>query len=322
MNFSTKLREHFPGAEIRENVPLGKMTTFRCGGNAACFVSPKDARELSELLTFLRDEGEAVFLLGRGSNILVSDSGFSGTVLSMREHFSDIAVSDDGKIRAGSGALMPDVSREALSRGLSGLEFMAGIPGTIGGGVRMNAGAYGSEIRDIILEATLLLPDGTVRYFKKDELALSYRHSRIPELSAVVIEAVFQGIPKKTEEIRARMDDLQQRRRDKQPLNYGSAGSTFKRPEGYFAGKLIQDAGMKGFRIGDAAISEKHAGFVVNLGSASSSDVYRVISAVQREVMRQFSVRLEREVILLGDFPEEDAPVDAVIQGESDVIFS
>ena len=285
MNFSTKLREHFPGAEIRENVPLGKMTTFRCGGNAACFVSPKDARELSELLTFLRDEGEAVFLLGRGSNILVSDSGFSGTVLSMREHFSDIAVSDDGKIRAGSGALMPDVSRAALSRGLSGLEFMAGIPGTIGGGVRMNAGAYGSEIRDIILEATLLLPDGTVRYFKKDELALSYRHSRIPELSAVVIEAVFQGIPKKTEEIRARMDDLQQRR-------------------------------------GDAAISEKHAGFVVNLGSASSSDVYRVISAVQREVMRQFSVRLEREVILLGDFPEEDAPVDAVIQEESDVIFS
>ncbi len=308
MNFSTKeLQKRFPDLEIRENVPLGTMTTFRCGGTAARFVSPGDSRELSELLQFLRRAEEPYFLLGRGSNILVSDSGFPGTVVSMREHFSEISVSDDGRITAGAGALMPDVSRTALSRGLSGFEFMAGIPGTVGGGVRMNAGAYGSEIRDILLRAKLLLPEGTVSGFSQDELELSYRSSRVPELQAVVIEAVFKGTPKDPEEIRTLTEELQKRRRDKQPLNYGSAGSTFKRPEGYFAGKLIEDAGMKGFRIGDAAVSEKHAGFVVNLGNASATDVYRVIRAVQKKVFSEFSVHLQREVILLGDFPETDA---------------
>lgn len=307
MNFSTeKLRERFPELEVRENAPFGAATTFRCGGSAARMAFPKDDRELSELLRFLKEEGEPCVLLGRGSNILVSDSGYPGTVVSMRGHFSEIRVGDGGRIDCGSGALMPDVARAALSAGISGFEFMAGIPGTVGGGIRMNAGAYGSEIRDILVTARLLLPDGTIRDFSAEELDLSYRHSKIPELGAAAVGAVFRGKPGDPAEIAHLMEELQERRRDKQPLNYGSAGSTFKRPEGYFAGKLIQDAGMKGFRIGDAVVSEKHAGFVVNLGNASASDVYQVIRSVQKAVYEQFSVRLEREVILLGDFPDGD----------------
>lgn len=304
MSFSIKLRERFPALNVEENVPLGLMTTFRAGGFASCFVSPRNAEELREILAFVREENEPYFLLGRGSNILVSDSGFDGTVISMREYFRDVTAEEDGRLIAGAGAMMPEVSRAALDAGLTGLEFMAGIPGTVGGGIRMNAGAYGSEIRDVLEWAELLLPDGSIRRKNAEELDLSYRHSVIPSLSAVVLRAAFSLERKDPEAIRTRMEELQERRREKQPLQYGSAGSTFKRPEGYFAGKLIEDAGLKGFRIGDAAVSEKHAGFVVNLKDASASDLYRVIRAVQDRVFETSGVRLEREVILLGDFPE------------------
>ncbi|MBR6321685.1 MAG: UDP-N-acetylmuramate dehydrogenase, partial [Lachnospiraceae bacterium] len=200
---------------------------------------------------------------------------------------------------------LPELAREALSFGLSGLEFASGIPGSVGGGLVMNAGAYGSELKNVVTGAELLFPDGSVRRLSNEELQLSYRHSVIPELKAAVLSADFRLEPGNTEAIREKMEDLNSRRREKQPLNYGSAGSTFKRPPGYFAGKLIEDAGLKGLRIGDAAVSEKHAGFVINHGNACASDVYRVICHVQRTVKERFGVRLEREVILLGSFPQD-----------------
>ncbi len=301
MNFSTELIDALPGLEIRQDAPLGLLTTFRCGGNASRIVYPQSEAELAELLKLLKDAGEEYFILGRGSNILVSDRGYAGTVISLREHFAQIESPKEGMLLAGAGAMMPDLSKAACSSGLAGLEFMAGIPGTVGGGVRMNAGAYGSEMKDVLVSARLLLPDGSIRSFDAGELDLSYRHSRIPELNAVVLSAVFSLEKGEPEIVRQKMDDLQSRRREKQPLNYGSAGSTFKRPEGYFAGKLIDDAGLRGFRIGDAAVSEKHAGFVVNLGSATASEVCSVIRHVQETVWETFGVKLEREVIFLGE---------------------
>ena len=302
MNFSIDFSDAFPDLPLQKDAPFGALTTFRCGGTAAYMVSPRDASELSRVTAFLKAREISTFVLGRGSNILVSDSGYPGVVISMREHFQDISFPEETILRAGSGALMPDAAREALRHGLSGLEFASGIPGTIGGGLRMNAGAYGSELKDILLRAEVLLPDGTVREYTAGELQLSYRHSIIPEIQGIVLSADFRLEKGDPQRIREKMDDLNGRRREKQPLNLGSAGSTFKRPEGYFAGKLIEDSGLKGFRIGNAAVSEKHAGFVVNLGDAKSADVYRVIRAVQETVFEKFGVRLEPEVILLGDF--------------------
>lgn len=292
-------------SDIRENAPLGAVTTFRCGGCAKRLISPKNTEELQAVVRLLSDAGEPYFVLGRGSNILVSDEGYEGTVVSLREHMNSISRLSGTELRAEAGVMLPELAREALSFGLSGLEFASGIPGSVGGGLVMNAGAYGSELKNVVTGAELLFPDGSIRRLSNEELQLSYRHSVIPELKAAVLSADFRLEPGSSEAIREKMEDLNSRRREKQPLNYGSAGSTFKRPPGYFAGKLIEDAGLKGFRIGDAAVSEKHAGFVINLGNACASDVYRVICHVQQTVKARFGVMLEREVILLGNFQQD-----------------
>ena len=295
----------FTGLTAPENIltdaPMAAYTTFRAGGSCDFLISPENTEELQKILAACTEHQIPYFILGRGSNLLVSDKGFRGAVISLRKHFSGI--SRDGlRITAGAGALLSQVSEEALLAGLQGFEFASGIPGTVGGAVRMNAGAYGSEMRDCVESAELLLPDSTIRTFSHDALELSYRSSVVEALSAVVLEATFLLTPGDPAEIRARMDDLNQRRRDKQPLELASAGSTFKRPAGFYAGKLIDDAGLRGFRIGNAGVSEKHAGFVVNYGGASASEIYQVILHVKEEVQRQFHVELEPEVRLLGDF--------------------
>ncbi len=281
--------------------PLSRHTTFRIGGPCKAYVVPESREELLKAVSLLRERKEPFFILGRGSNLLVSDTGFWGVVLSLREHLRTIRIEGETLIAEG-GALLSETAREALGAGLAGLEFASGIPGTLGGGLVMNAGAYGSELKDVFLSAEVLLPDGTVRTIGPEEMALSYRHSVLQENHGIVLRAVLglkRGDPG---EIRAKMDDLNARRREKQPLEFASAGSTFKRPEGYYAGKLIEDAGLKGFRIGDAEVSEKHAGFVINRGNATADEVDRVIRHVIREVEKNSGVTLHPEVQYLGEF--------------------
>lgn len=286
---------------LQENLPLASHTTFRTGGAAAFFVSPKTEEGLAALLARLRETETPYFILGRGSNLLVSDRGYPGVIVSLREFMNGIFC-EGTTITAGGGAMLYEIAKEAEKRGLAGLEFAAGIPGTAGGALRMNAGAYGSEMKDVVLHARLLRPDGEICTLENRELAFRYRGSLVEDSGDVVLSVAYGLTEDDPLKIRERTEELLLRRREKQPLEYGSAGSTFKRPEGYFAGKLIEDCGLKGARIGDACVSTKHAGFIVNLGNASSEDVYRLILKVQDTVYEKTGVRLEREVLLLGEF--------------------
>ena len=286
---------------VEENVSFRKLTTFMAGGNARWFVSPASEEMLKDLLTFMNTRGVPFFLLGRGANVLASDKGFEGVIVSLRKHFADISCSGI-YLNAGAGALMTDVAKTALDNSLTGFEFASGIPGTIGGGLFMNAGAYGGELKDVVISVRLLQRNGEIRTVPNEEMEFSYRRSVLSENGAVALETVLKLEKGDRETIRARMQELGARRKEKQPLEFASAGSTFKRPEGHFAGALIEEAGLKGFRIGNAGVSETHAGFVVNYKDASADDIYRVIRHVQTEVLRCSGVLLEREVRLLGEF--------------------
>ena len=278
--------------------PMSEHTTFKVGGPADIFVTPDDADELADVLEACREADVPYFVLGCGSDLLVSDEGYRGVIISMTEEF--IGVSVDGReMSCQAGVGLREASEMACELGLSGLEFACGIPGSIGGACYMNAGAYNGCIADVLKSVRVLLPDGTVDTLSVDELDLGYRKSRIADEGMVVLSATFLLKPGDPEEIREVMDDLTRRREEKQPLELPSAGSTFKRPEGYFAGKLISDAGLKGWQSGGAAVSTKHAGFVVNVGDATAADVHAVIEHVQDEVERQFGVRLEPEVRFL-----------------------
>ncbi len=301
MSFSSELALIAGAENVQENVSFKELTTFQAGGPCRYLLSPADTETLAKLLAFLKAREIPVFILGRGSNLLVSSKGFPGVVISLRKHFSGVTVRGT-EMEAGAGALMTAASREAQKHGLKGLEFMSGIPGTVGGGLVMNAGAYGAEIRDVLKSADLLFPDGSVRTLSKDELDLSYRRSAIPAMGAVALSARFVLTPGDPDEIAAYMDELNKRRREKQPLEYGSAGSAFKRPEGHFAGALIEGAGLKGFSVGDACVSEKHAGFIVNKGSATPEEIYAVIRHVIGVVKEKSGVTLEPEIRLLGEF--------------------
>ena len=289
---------------VRVNEPMASHCTFRAGGPAAYFVTADTGDELTALIEFLEDSGEKYFILGNGSNILVSDKGYDGVMIRLGKAFEDISRNGD-RLIAGSAAPLVKVSVYAAECGLSGLEFASGIPGTIGGAVYMNAGAYGGEIKQILEYADILYrKDGHsfVQRKSAEELDLSYRHSSLKESPGTVLEASF--ILKEDDKtlIKQRMNELKIKRQEKQPLEYGSAGSTFKRPEGYFAGKLIEDSGLRGASCGDACVSEKHCGFIVNKGKASASDIYRLMCEVQEKVRADHGVSLEPEVILLGDF--------------------
>ncbi|MCI1666136.1 MAG: UDP-N-acetylmuramate dehydrogenase [Atopobiaceae bacterium] len=281
--------------------PMSEHTTFECGGPAALFVSPSTPTQTGDVLAACREAHVETFVLGRGSDLLVSDEGFDGVVVSMSEDMDDVVV-EGGAMTCQSGVALADASEMACELGLTGLEFACGIPGSVGGAVFMNAGAYGGCVADVLDRVRVLTADGHVRDIAVDDLELGYRTSRVRTEGMVVVSATFDLDEGDPDTIRDTMDDLTRRREDKQPLDMASAGSTFKRPEGHFAGKLIADAGLQGYRVGAAEVSTKHAGFVVNTGGATAADVVAVITHVQDEVERTSGVRLEPEVRFLGRF--------------------
>ena len=281
--------------------PMKKHTTFRIGGPADYFLLPVSAEEVSGILEICRQEGLPFFILGNGSNLLVSDEGYRGAIIQMYRNYNMIQV-EGTTVRAGAGALLSAIAVAAREASLTGFEFAGGIPGTLGGAVVMNAGAYGGEMKDVLREAVVMNARGEILTIPAEELELGYRTSIIKKEGYIVLEAVLSLQPGDQQEIRARMRDLADRRISKQPLEYPSAGSTFKRPEGYFAGKLIMDAGLRGYRVGGAMVSEKHCGFVINENNATAADVRVLMNDVTDKVKEKFGVTLEPEVKLLGDF--------------------
>ena len=286
---------------VLENEPMKNHTSFRVGGNARYLVQPSCESEAIGLIELLRKRGEKFFVMGNGSNLLVSDKGYDGVIVKIAKNLSEIQVEGE-TIKAQGGALLSAVAAAALENELEGFEFASGIPGTIGGALAMNAGAYGGEIRDVIVEADVLSADGRHLTLSRDEMELGYRTSAISRDGYIVLGALLRLKKGCREDIKNRMAELTKMRKDKQPLNFPSAGSTFKRPEGHFAGKLISDAGLKGYSIGGACVSEKHAGFIVNNNDATDGDVFKLIEYVREKVFEEFGVSLENEVKLLGDF--------------------
>jgi UDP-N-acetylmuramate dehydrogenase len=280
---------------------MDKHTTFRTGGKADCYIKVSSQKELCDLIKLLKTMEREYYIVGNGSNLLVSDEGYKGIIISMLGSMSDISVDGD-LIYAQAGALNSQVARVAKDNSLTGLEFAAGIPGTVGGAMIMNAGAYDGEMAGVVKSVDILNKNGEVMTLTNSEMDFGYRHSAIKNSGHIVLGASFKLQKGDVASIEAKMQDFASRRREKQPLEYPSAGSTFKRPEGLFAGKLIQDAGLKGYTVGGAQVSEKHAGFVINKGNATSSDVYRLIKDVQAKVLENSGVELEPEVIMLGKF--------------------
>lgn len=299
-NFLEKLATIIPEQNILLDEPMKKHTTFRIGGNADMFVSP-EIHQVPQILSLAKEYEVPVTIIGNGSNLLVGDMGIRGLVLSFGKGADDVAVKGT-RITIGAGALLSKVANEAVKNSLTGFEFAAGIPGSLGGAVVMNAGAYDGEIKDVLVEAKVLTPEGEVLTLASEELDLSYRHSCIPEKGYIVLEATIELTPGDEMAIREKMADFKSRRVEKQPLEYPSAGSTFKRPEGYFAGKLIQDAELRGYTVGGAQVSEKHCGFVINKGGATAADVLQLIEDVKGIVYDKFQVEMEPEVKMIGEF--------------------
>lgn len=288
------------GAEnVRVSEPMSKHTTFEIGGPADVYVMPKTPEDVAAVVKACRDADVPMIAVGNGSDLLVSDDGLRCVVMQLLDNMAGVRV-EGTRIVAQAGATNAQVARIALDAGLAGYEFASGIPGTVGGAAIMNAGAYGGEFKDVCVELACVTPEGEAVRVSREEADLSYRHSMMADAGYVVTEVVFDFVPDDAAAIEARMEDLRARREEKQPLEMPSAGSTFKRPEGYFAGKLIQDAGLRGYRVGGAQVSEKHTGFVVNAGGATAEDVRRLISDVQERVFEKFGVRLEPEVKMLG----------------------
>lgn len=281
--------------QVSEQEPLKRHVTFRTGGNADYFVTVDSAGKLAQLIKYLNEEHINYYILGNGSNLLFPDEGYRGVIIKIGR-FADDLVVENTQIRAGAGVRLSQVAHAAYQASLTGMEFAAGIPGTLGGAVVMNAGAYGGEMKDVLVSVTAIDEQGELVELTKEELELSYRHSVIPERRLVVTEAVLQLAQGDSQAIKSQMDDLAARRKEKQPLEYPSAGSTFKRPEGYFAGKLIEDAGLRGFQMGGAQVSEKHCGFVINRENATTEEILALIHYVQKCVYEKFGVRLEMEV--------------------------
>lgn len=293
-----KLYAFAPRARVLENEPLARHTTFRVGGPADVLFLPESAEELRQAMELAREAGEDCLVIGNGSNLLVRDGGVRGLVIKLAGPMSGVSV-EGTAIRAQAGASLSQVSRAALQASLTGLEFASGIPGSLGGALAMNAGAYGGELSQVVREAMVLM-DGRVQTLSREELAMGYRTTRVLREGGIVLSAVLDLKEGDAPQIAATMDDLNRRRREKQPLSFPSAGSTFKRPEGYFAGALIEQAGLKGYAIGGAQVSEKHAGFLINRGGATASDLLRLIEYVQERVYAQSGVRLETEVRICG----------------------
>lgn len=298
-NFFEQLTLAAGTGRVTKDEPMKKHTTFRVGGPARYFVSPSGEEALKKTVLLCRDRKVPYYILGNGSNLLVSDAGYAGVMILIGDGFSQVRA-EGNSVLAGAGALLSQIAKEALSHSLTGFEFAAGIPGTLGGAVVMNAGAYGGEMKQVLKSVRVMTEEGEIRILSADELELGYRHSCVPENRYIVLSAEIELAAGSREAIRERMDDLAAQRREKQPLEYPSAGSTFKRPAGYFAGKLIQDAGLRGYRVGGAAISEKHCGFVINRDQATAEEIRTLIRDVQRRVKETSGVDIETEVKMIG----------------------
>ena len=289
--------------------PMKLHTTFRIGGAADYFVMPDSPEQISLTILFCKQNNLPYYIIGNGSNLLVGDYGYRGVIIQVGERFEQVSFEemDNKRVRvtAGAGILLSKLAANIAREELTGFEYASGIPGTLGGAVTMNAGAYGGEMKQNIVGATVINEEGVIQVLTKEELELGYRSSIIQRKGYVVLEAVFEFEKGNPEEIKEKTDDLTARRKEKQPLEYASAGSTFKRPEGYYAGKLIMDSGLRGFKVGNIMISEKHCGFVINLGDGTAKEVLTLIDEVQRRVFEQFGVNLEPEVRLIGQFTEE-----------------
>lgn len=297
--FEQELEKLLSGEQIRKEELLSRHTTFRVGGAAEYFVTPT-IEQVPKVVELCRQYEMPLTVMGNGSNLLVSDDGLRGVVMEIGKAASGIRILDDEDLAVAAGTLLSETAHFAARHGLAGMEFAAGIPGSLGGAVVMNAGAYGGEMKDILSGVRVLTTTGELRVRPADELDLSYRHSRMMDEQEIVLEARLNLTQGSEFVIRAQMEELRKRRVEKQPLEYPSAGSTFKRPEGYFAGKLIEEAGLRGYRIGDAQVSEKHCGFVINRGNASAAQILELMQHVQARVKENSGVDLEPEVRLLG----------------------
>lgn len=286
---------------ILKNEPMKNHTTFRVGGPADWFVMPEEEEQVREIVNVLRGEKIPYYVMGNGSNLLVGDKGYRGVIIQVYKKMNRIRTTDN-VIYAQAGALLSKIAAEALAQGLTGLEFASGIPGTLGGAVMMNAGAYGGEMKQVLKSALALTAEGDFKVLPAEQMELGYRTSVFSKNGDIVLSAKMELQPGNPDEIRAYMDELKEQRVTKQPLEFPSAGSTFKRPEGYFAGKLIQDAGLRGFQVGGAQVSEKHCGFVINKGNATAADIMSLIEQVSDKVEEMAGVRLEPEVKRIGEF--------------------
>lgn len=286
--------------QILKNEPMDRHTTFRVGGPADYFLLPT-IESMPEVLDILHRNQIPVTIIGNGSNLLISDKGIRGAVIEVGKQMSDVFVQGEC-ITAQAGAILSKIASAAYKNGLSGMEFAAGIPGSIGGAVVMNAGAYGGEMKDIVLSATVMKRDGTVQKLANEQLDFAYRHSCIVEQEYLVLDVKIRLHKAEPKQIFQKMEELKGQRISKQPLEYPSAGSTFQRPKGNFAGKLIMDAGLSGFTIGGAQVSEKHCGFVINKGGATAADIFALIQHIQKTVKEQFGAELKTEVKMLGEF--------------------
>ena len=296
-----KFCREFGAEQVLFEEPMKRHTTFRIGGPAEVFVMPKTVDEVARALEICREEGLSYFVLGNGSNLLVSDQGYRGVIIQMDRNMENITV-EGTEIRAAAGALLSSIAVAARRASLTGFEFAGGIPGTLGGAVVMNAGAYGGEMKDVLKEVTIMTGEGEIRVIPASELEMGYRTSIIKRAGYLVLGATISLREGDLEEIKALTKELSEKRTSKQPLEFPSAGSTFKRPEGYFAGKLIMDSGLRGYQIGGARVSDKHCGFVINAGDATAKDVVDLMDHVTEVVREKYGVTLEPEVKFLGDF--------------------
>lgn len=299
-NFYDKLNNVIAKDSILTDEPMSRHTTFRVGGPADFFVTPKAKEEVRDVIRICKEAGMPYYIIGNGSNLLVSDAGYRGVIVQIYKEMNEVKVEGD-LVKAQAGALLSGIAAKALGAELSGFEFASGIPGTIGGACVMNAGAYGGEMKDVLESVTVLTGEGKIIELGRNELELGYRTSVIAKKGYIVLGAVLKLERGDGEKIKTYMDELKEKRVTKQPLEYPSAGSTFKRPKGYFAGKLIEDAGLRGFQVGGAQVSEKHCGFVINRDHATAADIMELMRQVQIRVKENSGVDLEPEVKRLGD---------------------
>ncbi|MBE6011527.1 MAG: UDP-N-acetylmuramate dehydrogenase [Lachnospiraceae bacterium] len=293
--------ENFKRELFLINEPLKNHTSFKIGGDAKVFFMPESVSDIADALKVCRENEFPYYILGNGTNILFSDKGYNGVIINIFNKFNQVYLENENTINAQSGALLSSIANIALNNSLSGMEFASGIPGALGGAVYMNAGAYGGEMKDIVLSADILDKDGNIRTLDNNEMGFQYRSSNAEKEGFIVLSAKLQLKKGNKEEIKSKMHELNSQRKEKQPLEMPSAGSTFKRPEGNFAGKLIMESGLRGYSIGGAMVSEKHCGFVVNTGNATCKDVLLLIEHVKKTVYDKFNVMLEPEVRIIGD---------------------